>query len=767
MSPVIRCLLIGPGAACQLQAILTQVFSVNLSNLSKGGGSEHSTRLISFLFQIIADHWVTPNGWGESTPSVVVLYARKDGDSLNGSILEVPHIHPLMNVEMFGLEVPFSDLSLWEFWGTAYICYLQQMTRYNHITDANNEKNKWCSTKPGLIWQSPPWNKFLFLFFSRQGCGMAPYCRLIHASFCGFNSMWQAILSTFEILQRLPTGPTPKFLLLWVICNPLNVAALVRVAEYFFINFFGGQIETNLMMIIFRAKNSMKYFNIFDRNILIFLRNQFVVCKWWSQVNFLKSRIFFHYFFGGNECGLFFFPHSQHSKTQWFNLFKVKFHKSPFFGGVIIFFFLNCGKKIKMTRMHSFAIRKRIQKARCSTKNIILKYFFFVKMNLTKKKNVIFRNLTCNPHLCTENWFHNPPRPALQVPVVCRSKEGGSHVEPPLFFRISTLVQFQLKLRTFLHSPVSNLLSQSQHKYRHMMYSQQLILFHSGHMMPLSITMHHDAMGTENELSCFVGDLKTKKKEVHSSPEKDCQRVALAYKHALLINLWPLLTLRDPFDMQHAPAKLPFKLHILHSDCESKLFFEHGWSNNRRFLAVSACQLQAVEQFSFAVSNILNIIFKFFGVYRDIIKIYLHKDFYKIRKKFIDRMLKAIPDFQKFKSIMLFKFLYLTQSCSEQFFFGTNRTGETLFNLLARKIPALRANRLDLEQLKPVWKEKKNPAGLLRVLLKCVSSILGFHGRKLLDGLWMLCEHNGFQERYSSSYKCHKNSVKSSWNIYF
>ncbi|KNZ54858.1 putative signal peptide protein [Puccinia sorghi] len=44
-------------------------------------------------------------------------------------------------------------------------------------------------------------------------------------------------------------------------------------------------------------------------------------------------------------------------------------------------------------------------------------------------------------------------------------------------------------------------------------------------------------------------------------------------------------------DMQLSPANIPLKLHIL---VESLL--EHGWSNNRSFLGVSACQLQVVEQ---------------------------------------------------------------------------------------------------------------------------------------------------------------------------
>ncbi|KNZ46162.1 hypothetical protein VP01_74g5 [Puccinia sorghi] len=46
-------------------------------------------------------------------------------------------------------------------------------------------------------------------------------------------------------------------------------------------------------------------------------------------------------------------------------------------------------------------------------------------------------------------------------------------------------------------------------------------------------------------------------------------------------------------DMQHAPAKLPSKIHLL---VESLL--KNGWSNNRSFLGVSGCQLQAVDQVS-------------------------------------------------------------------------------------------------------------------------------------------------------------------------
>ncbi|KNZ55830.1 putative signal peptide protein [Puccinia sorghi] len=53
-------------------------------------------------------------------------------------------------------------------------------------------------------------------------------------------------------------------------------------------------------------------------------------------------------------------------------------------------------------------------------------------------------------------------------------------------------------------------------------------------------------------------------------------------------------------EMQHAPAKVPSKIHIL---VESLL--ENGWSNNRIFLGLSACQLQAVEQVSFLQWGIL------------------------------------------------------------------------------------------------------------------------------------------------------------------
>ncbi|KNZ50927.1 hypothetical protein VP01_416g2 [Puccinia sorghi] len=40
--------------------------------------------------------------------------------------------------------------------------------------------------------------------------------------------------------------------------------------------------------------------------------------------------------------------------------------------------------------------------------------------NLTPKK--INKELI---HLCTTNWFHNPPRPSLQHPMGCRTKKGG------------------------------------------------------------------------------------------------------------------------------------------------------------------------------------------------------------------------------------------------------------------------------------------------------------------------------------------------------
>ncbi|KNZ59479.1 hypothetical protein VP01_1722g2 [Puccinia sorghi] len=45
-------------------------------------------------------------------------------------------------------------------------------------------------------------------------------------------------------------------------------------------------------------------------------------------------------------------------------------------------------------------------------------YYF----NLTPKINEeiihILRNLTCDPNLCTKNLFCNPPRPAVQHPVL-------------------------------------------------------------------------------------------------------------------------------------------------------------------------------------------------------------------------------------------------------------------------------------------------------------------------------------------------------------
>ncbi|KNZ61907.1 hypothetical protein VP01_1339g1 [Puccinia sorghi] len=52
-------------------------------------------------------------------------------------------------------------------------------------------------------------------------------------------------------------------------------------------------------------------------------------------------------------------------------------------------------------------------------------------------------------------------------------------------------------------------------------------------------------------------------------------------------------------DMQHAPAKLPSKLHMFLIES----ILEHGWSNKRSFLGLSACQLKAVEIFFFAVTQ--------------------------------------------------------------------------------------------------------------------------------------------------------------------
>ncbi|KNZ45043.1 hypothetical protein VP01_853g2 [Puccinia sorghi] len=71
-------------------------------------------------------------------------------------------------------------------------------------------------------------------------------------------------------------------------------------------------------------------------------------------------------------------------------------------------------------------------------------------------------------------------------------------------------------------------------------------------------------------------------------------------------------------DMQHAPAKLPSKLHMFayldffwKSHCSVctvtvhqrlvESILENGWSNSRSFLGLFACQLQAVEQVLFAV----------------------------------------------------------------------------------------------------------------------------------------------------------------------
>ncbi|KNZ59638.1 hypothetical protein VP01_168g2 [Puccinia sorghi] len=49
--------------------------------------------------------------------------------------------------------------------------------------------------------------------------------------------------------------------------------------------------------------------------------------------------------------------------------------------------------------------------------------------------------------------------------------------------------------------------------------------------------------------------------------------------------------------MQHDPAKLPSKLHLF-------ACVEKGWSNNRSFLGVSACQLQAVEKAFLSISGV-------------------------------------------------------------------------------------------------------------------------------------------------------------------
>ncbi|KNZ59689.1 putative signal peptide protein [Puccinia sorghi] len=57
-----------------------------------------------------------------------------------------------------------------------------------------------------------------------------------------------------------------------------------------------------------------------------------------------------------------------------------------------------------------------------------LRKYHQIYFNLTPKKineGIIFilRNLTCDPHLCTTNWFRDPPGPMPQCPVVCASKK--------------------------------------------------------------------------------------------------------------------------------------------------------------------------------------------------------------------------------------------------------------------------------------------------------------------------------------------------------
>ncbi|KNZ56608.1 hypothetical protein VP01_2365g1 [Puccinia sorghi] len=171
------------------------------------------------------------------------------------------------------------------------------------------------------------------------------------------------------------------------------------------------------------------------------LRNQFSIAKNWMILFFQKKK----------------------KLTPGF--LNVEFNKSPVFGGITIFLFglfpreTLClklpnlwEKKIKMTKIHCFSIRKKcIQKARCSTKNI---NFFFWRNEfdhlIPHPKNFSYRNhyhqICCNltPKKINEQRFHILGiRPATPICIlkICsvtycglRIPSGGSCLKPPSEF---------------------------------------------------------------------------------------------------------------------------------------------------------------------------------------------------------------------------------------------------------------------------------------------------------------------------------------------
>ncbi|KNZ52459.1 hypothetical protein VP01_3567g2 [Puccinia sorghi] len=176
--------------------------------------------------------------------------------------------------------------------------------------------------------------------------------------------------------------------------KPMGVWVKSLKCGFFFINLFGGQIETNLMII-----GGIKY----DKSTI---RNQWIIQKLNSSLMIQKlnsSLMPVNYIMVDLQCIWIILKNKSHTfsslKPNYLIYFKFNLIKSLW-------------EKIKLTQSE----KQNIQKARCTKKCRKINYYHQICCNLSPKEinekkinNPHSRNLTCNPHSHTENYQNISP----------------------------------------------------------------------------------------------------------------------------------------------------------------------------------------------------------------------------------------------------------------------------------------------------------------------------------------------------------------------